>query len=91
MAAILELNVREQPLACRTPPETHFFLPANLPVTIKNQVIPGNKLEFDLTGIQGDQVSHPLVLSCRNPRSCALIVVLSNDPRRPTHRLVTAH
>jgi len=29
---------------------------ANLPVKIMNEVAPGNKLEFDLTGIQGDQL-----------------------------------
>ena len=91
MAAILEFHVREQPLAYRTPPETQSFLPANLPVKITNEFIPGNKLEFDLAGIQGDQVSNPLVLSCRNPRSCAPVVVLPNDARRPTHRPPAAH
>jgi len=35
----------------------------NLPVNITNAVTPGNKLEFDLTGIQGDQLFCQMILA----------------------------
>lgn len=38
-------------------------IPANLPVTIKNDFSPGNKLEFDLNGIEGDQLFCQMVLA----------------------------
>jgi len=39
-----------------------FGIPANLPVKIKNQVAPGNKLDFDITGIKGDKLFCQMVL-----------------------------
>jgi len=38
-------------------------IPPNLPVKIQNDVVPGNKLQFDLTGIQGDQLFCQMILA----------------------------
>jgi len=38
-------------------------IPPNLPVNITNAVLPGNKLEFNLTGIQGDQLFCQMILA----------------------------
>jgi len=38
-------------------------IPPNLPVKITNEVVPGNKLEFDLTGIEGDKLFCQMVVA----------------------------
>jgi len=38
-------------------------IPPNLPVNITNQVVPGNKLEFDRTGLKGDQLFCQMILA----------------------------
>jgi len=64
----------------------------NLPVKIKNQVAPGNKLEFDLAGIQGGQLFCQMMLAGQPialPQPIDQCVVPSGMPNGPVFVFIT--